>query len=212
VRAEPRMGAGTTTGADTGMGTTMGADTGMGTDANTGSGAGVGAETETVRQALMEVFASRQRGKKERMDAGMGAGIGAGMGAGTGEGACLWRLDCLISPEAVSPETWAAHVADCLAGSPQKLPLYLLGDGAAMYREIWARDLAESVILPPLAGLCRGSFVALAAMDKLHGSEEAAQETQDAQKTQDAQEAQQKREERDTQEFYRMKPIYLRGI
>ena len=230
VKAGANIGTGTNT--DMGTGATTGADNGKGTDANTGSDAGIGAEVETRRQSLREVFAGRQRGKKERMD--------AGMDVTTGEGARTWKRDCLIAPVAVSPEAWAAQIADCLAGhsvtytdghagkyvdgdtvgtvvngtvawdtvgavtgdaaayptdyapGPRRaLPLYLLGDGAAMYREIWARDVAESVILPPIAGLCRGSFVALAAMDTLRGGEAAAQETQ---------------------EFYGMKPIYLRGI
>lgn len=111
-----------------------------------------------------------RRGKKERLPAGMGGGG--------------WVLECLIPPEAADPENWGARLDETDES------ICLLGDGAAMYEEIWIRTLGEkAVILPPLLGLCRGSFVALAAYQKLdeygsHGN----------------------------RDFYQTKPIYLRGI
>jgi len=134
-------------------------------------------------QALKETFARRQRGKKDRMPAGAGEGH--------------WRLERLIEPEAVDPETWAERINAYLEGQASSLSrdpasgVYLLGDGAAMYHEIWERDIrGKTGILPPVTGLCRGSYIALAAMNAIqHGG--GANEKQD---------------------FYRMKPIYLRGI
>ncbi|MCL1805125.1 MAG: tRNA (adenosine(37)-N6)-threonylcarbamoyltransferase complex dimerization subunit type 1 TsaB [Clostridiales bacterium] len=119
---------------------------------------------------LSAVFASRQRGKKDRLPAGADLSP--------------WAPVCLIPPEAAGPEAWAERLAR------QKSSVYLLGDGAAMYREIWARSLGErAVILPPFLGLCRGSFIALAALGKLARSGEEPAE-----------------------DFYPLKPIYLRGI
>ena len=110
-----------------------------------------------------------QRGKKERLPAGADRG---------------WRLERLIPPEAVSPSVWAGRLRGRGRG------VYMLGDGAAMYEDIWRRELeGEAVILPPVLGLCRGGFVALAAIKTLE--ENGAPGTED---------------------FYRMKPVYLRGI
>ena len=118
---------------------------------------------------LGEIFAARQRGKKERLPAGAGEG---------------WSLDCLIPPEAVGPEAWAER----LGGLEQ--PLCLLGDGAAMYEEIWRRELGEGLaILPPYLGLSRGSFIALAAWKELE-----------------------KEGTQDGRDDFSMKPLYLRGI
>ena len=120
-----------------------------------------------------EVFAARQRGKKDRMPAGA-----------CGDG---WRLDCLIPPEAVSPEDWAKRLDET------EYDMYLLGDGAAMYEEIWRKvPRGRAAILPPVAGLCRGGYIALAAGRRIR--EAGARTMQDA------------------QEFYGMKPVYLRGI
>jgi tRNA threonylcarbamoyladenosine biosynthesis protein TsaB len=136
-----------------------------------GAGAGSQGEPESQSQResrdLSKIFAARQRGKKERLEAGRGPNP--------------WVLDCLISPMAASPEAWAGRLR--ALGQP----VCLLGDGVNMYREIWQRDLgALALCLPPFLGLARGSFVALAAAARLAAGE--------------------------TQDFYRMKPIYLRGI
>jgi tRNA threonylcarbamoyl adenosine modification protein YeaZ len=123
--------------------------------------------------------AARQRGKKERLPADAGDIYG--------------MLECVIPPEAASPEAWAARLKEG-AGS-----VYLLGEGAAMYKEIWARDVGDNaVILPPFLGLCRGSFVALAAMDKM-----GINGTSGINGTNGA---------NDRQDYYSIKPVYLRGI
>jgi hypothetical protein len=102
-------------------------------------------------------------------------------------------LDCIIQPEAVCPEAWAKRLNDC---GPD---VYLLGDGAALYQEIWRRDLRDkAILLPPFAGLCRGGFVALAAMDMLEKS--------------GATDSRETSGEQELQDFYGMKPVYLRGI
>ena len=117
------------------------------------------------------LFASRQRGKKERMPAGADSG---GM-----------TLECLISPVAVEPADWAARVGAFAKGSAS---VCLLGEGAALYKEIWARDLGDRAFaLPPVAGLCRGAYIALTAMEMMAGRDR-------------------------PEEFYDVKPIYLRGI
>ena len=141
-----------------------------------GDAGGVG---EDKAMSLREVFAARQRGKKDRMP------------AGAGDDSDL--LELLVPPEAVSPKVWAKRLAE------HGQDVYLLGDGAAMYQEIWHGDLrGRAIILPPAAGLCRGSFVALAAMRLLQESG-----SQDSQTPCSGQ---------SRQDFYGMKPIYLRGI
>ena len=110
-----------------------------------------------------------QRGKKDRLPAGLDS---------------AWVLDCLIQPEAVAPEEWAGR----LGGLGQAV--YLLGDGAAAYEEVWRRILGQAaVILPPVLGLSRGAFIALAALRIL--KEQTAGEDMP---------------------FYQIKPVYLRGI
>jgi len=172
--------------------------------------AGTGVEAESRR--LHALFASRQRGKKDRMPAGVGDRP--------------WALECLIPPTAISPEDWAARLNTYLLDSiqnSQKMQslqniqnsqdprsaqrmqnpeciINILGDGGTMYREIWERDLpGKTRLWPPAAGLCRGSYVALAAMDALLHSG-IATGTADASASQDE------------QAFYTTKPIYLRGI
>ncbi|MDR0469929.1 MAG: tRNA (adenosine(37)-N6)-threonylcarbamoyltransferase complex dimerization subunit type 1 TsaB [Peptococcaceae bacterium] len=132
-------------------------------------------EEYTDAASLKEIFAARQRGKKERLQADAGESG--------------WALESLIPPEAVGAEAWGARLREM----GQKV--YLLGDGAAMYREIWRRDLgSDAVILPPVLGLCRAGFIALAAMKKL-------EETgNDSSKT------------RELQDYFTLKPLYLRGI
>ncbi len=118
-------------------------------------------------QDLQKIFASRQRGKKERMEAGARHNH--------------WVLDCLIPPMAASPEAWAGRLKEIGQS------VCLLGDGVNMYKEIWQRELCPlAKCLPPILGLARGSFVALAASERLLRGEK--------------------------QDFYSMKPIYLRGI
>jgi tRNA threonylcarbamoyladenosine biosynthesis protein TsaB len=125
-------------------------------------------------ETLSEIFASRQRGKKDRLPATANDGG--------------WTLECLTPSEAAEPETWARRLNEVL--DEGKESVYLLGDGAAMYKEIWDVDLGgRAVILPPLHGLCRGSFVALAAINKMIGNEADM-----------------------GGDFYGMKPVYLRGI
>jgi len=165
---------GTAVGA-TGATGAAGGDVGAG--GATDGGAGRGGEDKAM--SLREVFAARQRGKKDRMPAGAGDDFDL--------------LELLVPPEAVSPKVWAKRLAE------HGQDVYLLGDGAAMYQEIWHGDLrGRAIILPPAAGLCRGSFVALAAMRLLQESG-----SQDSQTPCSGQ---------SRQDFYGMKPIYLRGI
>ncbi|MEL7624175.1 MAG: tRNA (adenosine(37)-N6)-threonylcarbamoyltransferase complex dimerization subunit type 1 TsaB [Clostridiales bacterium] len=125
------------------------------------------ADKEQAGQDLQKIFALRQRGKKERMEAGVRHHH--------------WVLDCLIPPMASSPEAWSERLKEIGQS------VCLLGDGVGMYKEIWQRDLCPlAKCLPPVLGLARGSFVALAAAERLHRGEK--------------------------QDFYSMKPIYLRGI
>ncbi|MCL2121940.1 MAG: tRNA (adenosine(37)-N6)-threonylcarbamoyltransferase complex dimerization subunit type 1 TsaB [Clostridiales bacterium] len=127
--------------------------------------------------SLTELFAARQRGKKERAPAGMTKDL-------------RWTLDCLVPPEALRPEAWAERMK--ATGEE----VFLLGDGVAMYKEIWMRDLgAQARLLPPITGLCRGSFIALAAMDAMGKSGRQDQWGEAVDRA-----------------FYGLKPIYLRGI
>ena len=128
-------------------------------------------------EALREVFISRQRGKKDRLIAGVGDGG--------------WTLDTVIQAEAADPLHWAEKLRT------QGQTIYLVGDGAAMYKEIWQQVLGSSAqILPPMCGLCRGSFIALATIDKLGKCGTVGDS----------------RENSDRPNDYSMKPIYLRGI
>jgi tRNA threonylcarbamoyladenosine biosynthesis protein TsaB len=135
----------------------------------------IGDGDNSEAMSLKEIFASRQRGKKDRLPAGAGE--------------CGWTLESLVPPEAVGAEAWGARLKEL----GQKV--YLLGDSAAMYREIWRRELGgDAVILPPVLGLCRAGFVALAAKKKLDEDKASAAEAWGM------------------QDFYSLKPIYLRGI
>ena len=125
-------------------------------------------EAAADASSLSAVFAARQRGKKDRMPASAGE--------------VHFTLDCLIPPVALAAETWAVQLREW------KDTIYLLGDGVAMYQEIWQRGLQENAhLMPPIAGLCRGSFVAMAAIDRLQRGLH-------------------------VDDFYGIKPIYLRGI
>lgn len=135
-----------------------------------------------------EAQSASRRGKKERVPAGAGG--------------VRRVLECLIPPEAASPDAWAGRIRECLGaaagGSAPKADeaVYLLGEGAEMYKEAWRAGLGEKArILPPVSGLSRGGFVALAAMGALPcgGAREGWGE-------------------RGLQDFYNMKPVYLRGI
>ena len=119
-------------------------------------------------QSLDEVFAARQRGKKDRMLADAGD---------DGQ-----TLECLVPPLAITAEAWAARLAE--TGES----VYLLGDAVALYKEIWEGAMGSlAKLLPPIAGLCRGGVVAMATMDRL-------------------------RRGAVNEDFYGMKPLYLRGI
>ena len=115
--------------------------------------------------SFSEIFAARQRGKKDRIL--------------TGAGGIRYKLECLIPPLAIAAEDWAIRLQEYGES------IYLVGEGVYMYQEIWQYRLSGKALpLPPIAGICRGSYIALAAMDRLGEAED----------------------------FYGMKPIYLRGI
>jgi len=136
-------------------------------------------------------LAGRTRAKKERLPAGA-----ADPGA---------VLECLNAPQALRPELWAAR----LVGLGQ--PVLLLGDGAAMYTDLWRRELGGAAILPPPAsGLCRGAFVALAAMS----AREAMPSHWTSGEAAGAAPGQAPGTEPDAglAAFYRTAPIYLRGL
>lgn len=66
-------------------------------------------------------------------------------------------------------------------------PVALMGDGAMVYAPIWREKLGDQArILPSYLGLARGSFVALAARQRYMAGEK--------------------------QDFYQIKPLYIRGI
>ena len=118
----------------------------------------------------------RQRGKKERMPAGVGDR--------------RWSIDCLIPPAAATPEAWALRINE---HCPKACRMHMMGEGAALYREVWERDItADLCIVPEINGLCRGGYVALATVEKLY-SQAAADPVQ-------------------PMDYYGMKPLYLRGV
>jgi len=133
---------------------------------------------------LEEIFASRQRGKRERAPA-------------TADGDFL-SLECLIPPRATGAADWAASIGALTRDKTRTdighggcvQHIYFLGDGACMYKELWERELgSQAIVLPPVYGLCRGAFVALAASGKAKGQNHP-----------------------DEVDFYNVKPVYLRGI
>ena len=90
-------------------------------------------------------------------------------------------MDCLIPPAACAPADWAEQLKSLAE------PVFLLGDGACLYQEIWEQVLGGyAQVLPPLMGLIRGSFVAMAARQRLQAGYK--------------------------QDFYSAVPFYLRGI
>lgn len=92
------------------------------------------------------------------------------------------HLEVLEPAQATSPEQWAQKVL-----SRDQKPIYLLGDGALAYQEIWESLLRERArILPSYLGLARGCYVALAARQRLLQGE--------------------------YPPFYAVKPLYIRGI
>ncbi|MDR1193573.1 MAG: tRNA (adenosine(37)-N6)-threonylcarbamoyltransferase complex dimerization subunit type 1 TsaB [Peptococcaceae bacterium] len=112
-------------------------------------------------------LAPAKRNKKDRAPAVGGDG--------------LWQLDCLISPMAVAPADWSARLREIGQA------VILLGDGAADYEDIWRRDLDTLALrLPPVLGLCRAAFIALAAAQKLAAGQR--------------------------QDLHQIKPVYLRGF
>ncbi|MCL1848268.1 MAG: tRNA (adenosine(37)-N6)-threonylcarbamoyltransferase complex dimerization subunit type 1 TsaB [Clostridiales bacterium] len=142
-------------------------------DADVGADAEAGADAAGIKkdsQWMKDVFASRQRGKKERIPAGYGEGN--------------LSLTCCIQPRATSPEAWADEMASYMAGNGHTV--YLLGDGATIYREIWDQEFGiDARVMPPTVGLCRGSYIAFAAMEAMQAGRD---------------------------DLYNSKPIYLRGI
>ncbi len=66
-------------------------------------------------------------------------------------------------------------------------PVALMGDGAIVYEATWRQHLGNRAqILPPYLGIARGSFVALAARARFQAGQR--------------------------QDFYQIKPLYIRGI
>jgi len=98
--------------------------------------------------------AGRVRGKKDRLYAGVGDG--------------RWVLESHIQPEAADPAVWAAKVKAQMSlnapGMDQDAAIWLLGDGAEMFRDLWIKEIGDAArVLPPFSGLCRGSHIALMA-------------------------------------------------
>ena len=143
-------------------------------------------------EALGEIYASRQRAKKDRLPADIG------------------NLElmpiCHIEAQAVSPGQWAERIAAYLEACPVEIKgdgqpvICLLGDGAEIYKEAWESAPGFTArILPPFTGLCRGSGIAFAAIGRMR-AEGRAGGSPFLQLPQDE------------QAFYAMKPIYLRGV
>lgn len=66
-------------------------------------------------------------------------------------------------------------------------PVALMGDGAIVYEAAWRKVLGNRAqILPSYLGIARGSFVALAARERFQAGQR--------------------------QDFYKIKPLYIRGI
>jgi tRNA threonylcarbamoyladenosine biosynthesis protein TsaB len=108
-----------------------------------------------------------KRGKKDRAPAGGDPSF--------------WRLECVLPPLAISPAEWAARLREI------GRPVVLLGDGAGDYEPVWWRELGTLARrLPPVLGLCRAAFIALAAAQKLATGQR--------------------------QELHQIKPLYLRGF
>ena len=100
-----------------------------------------------------------------------------------GDAGMRWHLHGLLPPQAVSPEMWAQKLRE--ACGDQRV--FLLGDGANELEEIWQGCLGENMcMLPPILGVARAEYVALAAMRK--------------------------RNEGKGEAFYGAVPLYLRGI
>ncbi len=106
--------------------------------------------------SLFSLVQDRRQGKKERIFAD--------------NGTAPWQLECLIQPGAWSVEEWASQVEPfCWQTGRQAA---FLGDGASAYQAQWQRLLDEQVvILPPILSLCRASYVALAAKERLERGE-----------------------------------------